>query len=317
MVPPGKESRRVSVLAPGLSWIDLEFLGRPHAIAAALVQSRGSVAIVDPGPASCLPALERGLAGRGLRLADVTHLLITHIHLDHAGAAGTIAAAVPGLRVVVHERGARHLADPSKLVGSASRLYGAAMNRLWGDIRPVPAPALVSVGGGERIEAGGRTFEVAYTPGHASHHVSYFDAASRVAFVGDTAGVCIDGGAVLPPTPPPDIDLEAWRESARRIEAWAPHTLFMTHFGPVTAVRPHLQALFARLDQMATWVQQTLDEPGSDEQRSERFAARVHQDLRREMSDTQLAAYTVAAPFEHLWGGLARYWRKRQARSGP
>jgi glyoxylase-like metal-dependent hydrolase (beta-lactamase superfamily II) len=307
----------VSVLAPGLSWIDLEFLGRPHAIAAGLVQAPGSVAIVDPGPTTCLPALERGLASRGLRLADLTHLLITHIHLDHAGAAGAIAAAVPGVRVVVHERGAPHLVDPSRLVESASRLYGDAMDRLWGAILPVPEAHLIVVRGGERIEAGGRSFDVAYTPGHASHHVSYFDASSGVAFVGDTAGVCIDGGAVLAPTPPPDIDLDAWRESGRRIETWAPGTIFLTHFGPVTGVRAHLQALFARLDQMAGWVRQTLQMEGTDETRSARFAATMRQELRREMSEAQLAPYAVAAPFEHLWGGLARYWRKRADRPRP
>lgn len=301
----------MTVLAPGLSWIDLEFRGRPQAIAAAVIDAPGGVAIVDPGPTSCLPALERSLERRGIRLGDVTHLLLTHIHLDHAGAAGTIASAHPHVRVLVHERGAPHMADPSKLIESARRLYGDRMGSLWGEIAPVPAGRLIALAGGERIEAGGRTFDVAYTPGHASHHLSYFDASSGVAFVGDTAGVCIPGGSVIPPTPPPDIDLDLWRASAGRIEAWSPGTLFLTHFGPVTSVRPHLQALFERLDRMAVWAQQLLEEPGSDEERGRRFADLLRRELRRELSEDQIAAYSVAAPFEHLWLGLARYWRKQ------
>ena len=225
----------MTVLSHGLSWVDLEFLGRPHAIATAVIQSAGGAALVDPGPSTCLPTLELGLQRQGVRWADVRHILLTHIHLDHAGAAGTIVRAHPHIRVLVHERGAPHVADPAKLVESARRLYGADMDRLWGEIAPVPRDRLVVLAGGERVEAGGRRFEVAYTPGHASHHVSYFDAESGVAFVGDTGGVCIDGGYVLPPTPPPDIDLEAWRASLDRIQAWSPDSLFITHFGPIAA----------------------------------------------------------------------------------
>jgi glyoxylase-like metal-dependent hydrolase (beta-lactamase superfamily II) len=158
---------------------------------------------------------------------------------------------------------------------------------------------------------GGRTFDVAYTPGHASHHISFLDRSSGVAFVGDTAGVRIDEGYALPPTPPPDVDLEKWRGSLDLIEAWSPDTVFLTHFGPIGNVRPHLETLFANLREMAGWVRQTLDDPGSDEERSRTFADRLRQDMRRSMSDMQVAAYPVAVPFEQLWLGLARYWRKK------
>ena len=298
-------------LAPGLSYLDLQFLGRARAIATAVVYAPGQVALIDPGPTTCLDALELGLNGQGLALADVTDLLLTHIHLDHAGATGTIVRRYSHIRVHVHERGARHLVDPAKLLASATRLYGADMDRLWGEIAAVPAANVHPLSGGERLAAGGRTFETAYTPGHAAHHVSYFDRDSGVAFVGDTAGVCIDGGYVLPPTPPPDIDVELWRGSLARIEAWSPDTLFLTHFGAVGPVRPHVQALLANLERALGWVRTSLAEPGSDEERGRRFAEELERDFRRHMTDAQLASYRVAAPPDVLWLGLARYLRTR------
>jgi glyoxylase-like metal-dependent hydrolase (beta-lactamase superfamily II) len=301
----------MSVLSHGLSWVDLVFLGRPKAIATAVIQSAAGAALVDPGPTTCLPTLELALQEQGVRWDDIRHILLTHIHLDHAGATGTIVAQHPHIRVFVHQRGAGHVTDPSRLIESATRLYGDRMNHLWGEIAPVPGAAVVALSGGERIEAGGRSLEVAYTPGHASHHVSYLDASSGVAFVGDTAGVCIDGGYALPPTPPPDIDLAAWRSSIDRIQAWSPDTLFLTHFGPVSHVRPHLETLWSHLEDMAGWVHRTLAEPGTDEDRSRRFADQLRQHMRQQMTEAQMAAYPVAAPFEQLWLGLARYWRKR------
>ena len=304
MTPPAAR------LAPGLAYVDLQFLGRPHAIATAVVHAPGQVALVDPGPTTCLPALELGLNGHSLGLADVTDILLTHIHLDHAGATGTIVRRHPHIRVHVHERGAAHMTDPARLLASATRLYGADMDRLWGEFLPVPAGNVRALSGGERVNAGGRTFEVAYTPGHASHHVSYFDRESGVAFVGDTAGVCINGGYVLPPTPPPDIDLALWRASLARVEAWGPETLFLTHFGPAPSVRPHIQALLDNLERAAGWVRTSLAEPGSDEERGRRFAEELERDFRRYMTDAQLAAYRLAAPPDVLWLGLARYLRR-------
>ena len=302
----------MNVLTHGVSWIDLVFLGRSHAIATAVIHGGGGLALVDPGPSSCLETLELGLQRIGARLEEVDTLLLTHIHLDHAGATGTIARRHPHIRVVVHERGAPHMVDPAKLLASATRLYGDRMDRLWGAVEPVPRERLQVVAGGERVEAGGRGFEVAYTPGHASHHVSYFDPSSGIAFVGDTAGVCIDGGYVLPPTPPPDIDVELWGTLVERIEAWSPSTLFLTHFGPAPTVRTHLQTLMANLRLTSALVQATLDEPGTDEERSARFAEGLRRELRTKMSESQIASYPVAAPFEQLWSGLARYWRKKR-----
>jgi glyoxylase-like metal-dependent hydrolase (beta-lactamase superfamily II) len=298
-------------LAPGLSWVDLLFQGQPSAVATAVVHAPGMMALIDPGPSSCLEALDLGLQQQGLVLSDVTHILLTHIHLDHAGATGTIVRRYPHAQVFVHERGAAHMADPEKLISSAARLYGDQMDRLWGEFAPVPERNLTALVGGERIEAGGRSFEVAYTPGHASHHVSYFDRSSGVAFVGDTAGMCIDGGYVLPPTPPPDIDVEAWGRSARLIEAWSPETLFLTHFGPARGAAAHLQTFVQNLEVMAGLVRAGLEEPGTDEEKSRRFSEAVQSELRQKMTEEQVAAYVLTAPPHLLWLGLARYWKKR------
>jgi glyoxylase-like metal-dependent hydrolase (beta-lactamase superfamily II) len=303
----------LTVLSHGLTWIDLRFLGRDHAIATAVVQSSGGAALIDPGPTTCLGTLELGLQARGLRMVDVHQILLTHIHLDHAGATGTIVRAHPDVAVFVHERGAAHMADPTKLLASATRLYGGDMDRFWGEVAPVPQHNLVILRGGERVEAGGRTFDVAYTPGHASHHVSYFDASTGVAFVGDTAGVCINGGYVLPPTPPPDVDIDAWRASAEAIDAWSPDTLFLTHFGPVGDARNHMNSLIENLDETAGWVRESLMEPGTDQEHSRRFAERLRAHMTGRMTAEQAAAYRVAAPAEQLWFGLARYWRKKLA----
>lgn len=301
------------MLAPGLSWIDLNFIDRPHAIATAVIQGAGTVALVDPGPASCLQTLDVGLQRAGARLADVTHILLTHIHLDHAGATGTILRRHPQIKVFVHERGAPHVIDPSKLVASASRLYGDQMERLWGEILPVPEERLTVLSGGERIEAGGRAFETAYTPGHASHHISYFNRDSGVAFVGDTAGVCIEGGYVLPPTPPPDIDPDAWEGSVAAIEAWGPRTLFLTHFGPVDTPMPHLRTLMDNLATMSALVRTRMAEPGTNEAKARRFGDDLVQAWRRQMPEAQVASYIAAAPPGLAWAGLERYWRKKVA----
>jgi len=301
----------VTILAPGLSWVDLLLLGQPSAIATAIVRSHGMMALIDPGPSSCLETLDRGLQQQGLQLSDVTHVLLTHIHLDHAGATGSIVRRHPHVQVFVHERGAVHMADPEKLISSAARLYGDQMERLWGEFAPVPEQNLTALVGGERIEAGGRTFEVAYTPGHASHHLSYYDRLSGVAFVGDAAGMCIDDGYVLPPTPPPDIDIEAWGRSVRLIEAWSPKTLFLTHFGPAPSAG-HLEVFLQNLDVIAGLVRIGLSEPGTDEEKSRNFSDALQCELRKQMTEEQIATYIATAPPTLLWLGLARYWRKRR-----
>ena len=178
---------------------------------------------------------------------------------------GSLVKENPAIDVFVHERGATHLADPTKLLSSATRLYGQDMDRLWGEFLAVPRERLRELKGGETIAAGGRTLEVAYTPGHASHHVSYFEPSTRIAFVGDTAGIRRGTGKyVMPASPPPDVDLELWRESEAKILGWDPDTLFLTHFGPFNGARQHFQEMMSRLDEWSRTARRSRGRRASD-----------------------------------------------------
>jgi glyoxylase-like metal-dependent hydrolase (beta-lactamase superfamily II) len=300
-------------LGAGLDYVDLKFLGSAEIIATVLVHGSEGVALIDPGPSSSLSVLEASLAARGFAARDVRAILLTHIHLDHAGSAGTLAAKCPHAQVYVHERGAPHLADPSRLLSSAARLYGEDMDRLWGEVRPVPQDRLrVLADPPQALSIAGHELHWAYTPGHAWHHVSYFAPAARIAFVGDTAGICRPSGrVVLPPTPPPDIDLEAWRTSTDRILAWHPDQLFLTHFGPQPAPRVHFHDLWTRMEEWSRRVKALLDAPGTDADRSRRFSDDVMTELARATSRDEAVAYARAGRFDFSWTGLARYWRRK------
>jgi glyoxylase-like metal-dependent hydrolase (beta-lactamase superfamily II) len=289
-------------------YIDLNFRGSPRVIATAVLSESGGVTLIDPGPTSCLPALEQGLRDRGLTLRDVRTLLITHIHLDHAGATGTIVERVPDVKVFVHERGAPHMIDPAKLLASATRLYGDQMDSLWGAFQAVPAASVTALKGGESLDLAGTSIRVAYTPGHAKHHVSYFDERSGVAYVGDTAGVKVSGDYLIAPTPPPDIDIEAWQESLNVIDAWQPVSLFLTHCGEVTPARAHLARFRTTVATAASAVRELMKAPGTDEELAHRFAEQMRRDVRKELPEHAARAAELAAPFDQLWQGLARYW---------
>src|SRR4029450_9871203 len=335
-------------LTAGISYVDLQFQGAPRVIATAVLHGPAGIALIDPGPASSLPVLRETLKRAGIGVADVTALLLTHIHLDHAGGCGVLLRENPKLKVFVHMKGAPHMINPEKLLASASRLYGDAMDRLWGDVLPVPEGALMILQGGERIEAGGGSLRVEYTPGHASHHVSYFCQDARIAFVGDTAGGKVvpeggggppgprpahDGGAwagcnvvpesaVWPATPPPDIDLEAWSESVSRIEGFGAETIFLTHFGPVSPVGSHVSALRENLTNASRLAKESLARDGTDEEREAWFVDECRRALQHTMDENNARLYEAAGRFDLSWRGLARYWRKRagwgaRAEGGP
>jgi len=270
--------------------IDLMHLGRDRVICAHDVDG----VIVDPGPASCLDTLLEALGG-----AEPRALLLTHIHLDHAGASGSLAERFPGLAVYVHEEGARHMADPSKLLASASMLYGDDMERLWGEVLPVPEHRIRVLGGGEEVEG----FQVAYTPGHAWHHVSYLHGDTGDCYVGDVAGVRIPpSDFTIAPTPPPDIDVEAWEGSLGTIADWNPAALRLTHFGRVADVGAQLERTRESLRRNAERAR----------------AGTFHEyeaELRAAVDGDAAERFVQAAPPEQLRQGLERYWHKRAQRA--
>ncbi len=275
--------------------IDLEHLGNDRVICCYEVEG----VLVDPGPESCMETLLSKLGGRRPRA-----LLLTHIHFDHAGASGALVRRWPDLPVYVHERGAPHLADPERLVASARRLYGEDFDRLWGEVVPVPEANLRVLHGDERVEG----FRVAYTPGHASHHVCYFHEASGTAMVGDVAGVRLQPEEiVIAPTPPPDIDLEAWDRSLDVVAGWAPEALALTHFGKVNRRVPeHLEAMREQLVEQAQLARNRTEAD---------FVAGLRAQVAAAVSDEATAIrYEQAAPSGQLYQGLQRYWRKRAER---
>jgi glyoxylase-like metal-dependent hydrolase (beta-lactamase superfamily II) len=269
--------------------IDVRHLGREHVICCWQVDD----VLVDPGPESTLDTLLDALGDEEPRA-----LLLTHIHFDHAGAAGALVREFGDLEVWVHERGARHLADPGRLVASATRLYGDDFERLWGEVVPVPQRNLRVLRGGESMDG----FDVAYTPGHASHHVAYRHRDSGWAFTGDVAGVRLPGSdLVMPPTPPPDIDLEAWRASLDAVEAWEPAALAVTHFGSHDDVAGHLARLRAGLDHWGALARET-DRAAYAEALRAAWSAALPEDA--------AAAFGQAMPAEDQWLGLDRYWSR-------
>ena len=275
--------------------IELHHVGRDRVIGCWQV---GDV-LIDPGPSSCLPSLLEGLGDARPRA-----LLLTHIHLDHAGASGSLVERWPDLEVYVHERGAPHMIDPGRLLESARRLYGEDMDRLWGEFVAVPESSIRVLTGGESVIDG--AFDVAYTPGHASHHVSYLH--DGTAFVGDVGGVRItDDTITIPPTPPPDIDVEKWQDSIELIRGWAPTQLAMTHFGGSHDVARQLDELS---DRLGRWAELARD------QDQDGFIAAIQHEIAASASPAVAEAYTQAAPPEQLYAGLERYWRKRDERAG-
>lgn len=269
--------------------------------------------LIDPGPEPCLRRVLDGVRRAGVEPAELRAVLLTHIHLDHAGATGKLLQLLPELEVYVHERGARHLVDPSRLVASATRLYGERMVPLWGEILPVPAQRVHPLGGGEELEFGDLRLEALYTPGHAVHHVAFFDRSEGIAYTGDVAGMKVwPGGFVIPPTPPPDIDIELWFDSISLLGELKPRALRVTHFGQVEAVREHLLALRKRLEHWSSVARALVEEGEADEQ-TDRFAEAVRLDLVASGgSDEDVTNYVDRSTFSarQQWLGLERYWQQ-------
>lgn len=300
-------------IASDISYIDLNFCDTPKAIATGVYAGDRGAVLVDPGPGSCIDRLRLSLAEQGIKAADVDAVLLTHIHLDHAGATGLLVRDNPRIRVFVHEKGAPHIVDPSKLINSANLLWGVeGVARLWGQMLPVPVANLHVLGERDHITAGGRRFDVRYTPGHASHHVSYFDERSGLVWAGDTAGLRFTSTVfTLPPTPPPDIDVEAWRGSLATIREWKPETVFITHFGAYGGAAEHLDHFETSLGEIAEMARRIIQSDASEEAKLEQFRAEVFAYVRRSVDEEDIKPLEFVGPLEFNWRGLVRYWKKR------
>src|SRR6266851_1219010 len=259
-----------------------------------------------------LGTLHQQLQARGIGVGDLDAILLTHIHLDHAGATGSLVRENPRLAVYVHKNGAPHMLDPSKLLASAKRLWPNDLQRLFGESLPVPAENLRILEGGETLTLGSRRVEVVYTPGHASHHVSYFDKAEGVAFVGDTAGVRIEGNSfVMPATPPPDIDLAVWDNSFAAILERKPARLFLTHFGYSDNPSGHILLFRERLHSWAEVTAEILRTATSDSAAMDAFMSATHAEISQHLPAGEADHYAFSAGLNLSFLGLARYLRKR------
>ncbi len=296
--------------------VDLNFLGREQVIASFLLMddAGSSAAIVETGPTTCLEPLVNGLEANGVSPEDVRGVFLTHIHLDHAGASGHLAEMLPNGTFYVHEVGRPHLVDPSKLVNSATRIYGDKMDELWGGVRPVPEDRIVVLGDGEEVEAAGGILRAYDTPGHAYHHLAYLDPESGAMFAGDVAGIRLPGQSyVRPPTPPPEIDVDAWLKSIETIRQVGPESIWPTHFGDYGDVERHLSELEQRLQDWLLFIEGRMDEGADRAEISEELGAKGDAEMLAEGAEPEDSEhYDLAGNYEMLTAGIMRYVERRR-----
>jgi glyoxylase-like metal-dependent hydrolase (beta-lactamase superfamily II) len=290
--------------------LDLNFQGLPKTIAAYLLEGPEGPVLIETGPGSTRPTLVARLADIGYQPTDIRHVLVTHIHLDHAGAAGWLASQ--GATVYVHHFGARHLIDPGKLLASASRIYGDKMDSLWGEMVPAPAERVVALHDKDQFEAGGLSFAALETPGHARHH-HVFQVGS-IAFTGDTAGIRLPGSRFIDiPAPPPEFDREAWLVSLKRLQQADFEQIYPTHFGPVDDVATHLDQMAELVNEAAEWVKNQL---AAGLTRDKLVTAYENWTRQRAtavgVDDYTMRLYEMANPLYMSVDGIMRYWQKRE-----
>lgn len=293
--------------------IDLNFMGTEQVIASFLLVGADSAAVIETGPTTCLQSLMGGLDVHGVAPEDVRQVFLTHIHLDHAGASGHLAEMLPNATFYVHEVGQPHLVDPSKLLKSAARIYVGRMDELWGETRPVPEERIKVISDGDEIEAAGGTLTAHYTPGHAYHHLAYLEPDSGSFFAGDVAGIRLPGQSyVRPPTPPPEIDVEAWMQSIGYIRELAPESLRPTHFGTYEDVERHLGELEQRLQDWLLFVEERYDEADKEEIADELKAKGDTEMLAEGAGPEDTERYDLAGNYVMLVDGLLRYISKKR-----
>lgn len=289
--------------------VDLNFQGYEHVIASYLLSGAGEVGLIESGPTTTLPILLEALEPFGGPSA-LNVVALTHIHLDHAGAVGKLLQLAPNAVCYVHSKGVQHIVDPSRLLRSASRIYGEDMERLWGEVVPAPENRVVAVDDGDIISVGGRELQVLYTPGHASHHTALYDESLKAAYTGDVAGVRLPSFQhVRTPTPPPDIDLELWAGSIERLRQLDLHTLYMTHFGPhSTGIEKQFDDALARLELWTRIVREGLARGDDSSTISSRLQEESDGELQDEgASDADVREYALASPYGMSVDGLVRF----------
>lgn len=289
--------------------LDLNFLGIDHAIASFLVETTDGPVLIETGPHSTFENLRTKVEEKGFRLNEIKHVLLTHIHLDHAGAAWALAEM--GATIYLHPFGEKHMADPSKLMASAKLIYQDDMDRLWGMMKPVPANKLKVMDHKELLKIGDKTFISLHTPGHARHHIAW--QMDNIIFSGDVAGVKIGDGPVVPPCPPPDINLEDWNESIELILNVNPDRIYLTHFDAIENADQHMAELKVILNDWAFWIKEHWETGQSAEEITPKFSAYTADQLReRGVCDHGIDQYEAANPSWMSVAGLIRYWKKKQ-----
>lgn len=290
-----------------VSLLDLHFQ-MEGTVGAFLVRTAEGPILVETGPESLFGHLEAEVQAQGFALEDIRHVFVTHIHLDHAGAAWRLARH--GARIYVHPVGAPHLADPSKLLRSAQRIYGEAMERLWGRLEPIPSDRITALEDGQVVAFGDTAIQAIHTPGHAIHHITY--RLDDGLFTGDVGGIRIGHGPVIPPFPPPDIDLEAWSDSIAKMKAAHPTFIYPTHFGIKRDGLAHFDSLEENLHRIADWVRDQAATGASEEALVPPFQAFMHDLLAGHgLPESAIDEYETADPAFMSVYGLARYWKKR------
>ncbi|WP_420317294.1 MBL fold metallo-hydrolase [Ekhidna sp.] len=288
--------------------LDLHFQNYKHAIAAFLIETKEGPVLIESGPYSTFPSLEKGLSNHGYKIEDVKHLFLSHIHFDHAGAAW--AFAEKGAKIYLHPFGYDHMHDPSKLVASATMIYGDQMDSLWGKMESIPKKYLQIVNHEEVIEVGGHSFRSLHTPGHAKHHIAW--QWKDTIFTGDVAGVKIDGGPVVPPCPPPDINIEDWLHSIDLVLSKNPNKLALTHFGEEQNPNIHMHELKEIINDWAQWIKKKWEAGMSNDEITPEFMAYTSKQLKdRGVSDQGVLQYEAANPSWMSVAGLVRYWKKK------
>ncbi len=304
----------VTQISPGTWQISHTFQGEHEIVGSYLIAGANELAVIDPGPGSVIESLLASIGEAGFEPGDVTHILVTHVHLDHAGSVGSLVKQMPKAQVYVHGLGAPHLLDTTRVVASASRIFGERMKPLWGDIEPTPFDRLHVIENGDKLNIAGRRLEVHYTPGHAVHHVIFFDVHSGELFAGDAAGVRLPGvDYVRPPTPPPDLDLEAWSNTIDLLKRLRPDVLYIGHFGAIKAIAPHLERLREKL---FTWGEFVLSAMRDGKTEDEIIAMLIEyakpELLRAAAGNTNvMPRYEIATNYPMTVQGYMRYWKKK------